>query len=74
MRKFNFSVIYIENDKLKHKQIKAYAATEAFEEWKISFPNTVPLSAGLGTVNKEYWKAIKEREEEIVKANKENKQ
>ena len=69
MRKFNFSVIYIENDKLKHKQIKAYSAAEAFEEWKMSFPNTVPLSAGLGTVNKEYWKTIKEHEEEIVKEN-----
>lgn len=66
MRKFAFSVIYIENNQLKHKQIKSYAAMEALEEWKVLHPNTIPLSAGLGSVSKEYWKVLKEHEKEIV--------
>ena len=59
MRKYPFTVIYIENGNLKHKQIRdfdAICATETFKEIK---PNVEVLEAGLGTVSKEYWNELK---------------
>lgn len=66
MRKFRFCVIYIEDGKIKHKQISAYAAPCAIEDFKLLKPNAQVLEAGLGCVSKEYWKALKEKEAEII--------
>lgn len=67
MRKFRFCVIYIEDNKLKHKQISSYSAFLACEDFKELKPNAIVLEAGLGSVSKEGWKNLKAREEEIVK-------
>ena len=59
MRKYPFTVIYIEDGNLKHKQIRdfsAFCATETFQEMK---PNVEVLEAGLGVVSKEYWNELK---------------
>ena len=70
MMRFGFSIIYIDKDrKLKHKKIQSYSALEARYTWEEQHPDTVVLSAGLGTVNKEAWAALKEHEAEIVQAN-----
>jgi len=67
MMRFGFSIIYIDKDrKLKHKKIQSYSAPEARYTWEEQHPDTVVLSAGLGTVNKEAWVALKEHEAEIV--------
>lgn len=66
MRKFRFCVIYVEGKKIKHKQINTYSAAVAVEEFKELKPNAIVLEAGLGCVSKEYWKALKEKENEIV--------
>lgn len=59
MRKYPFTVIYIEDGNLKHKQIRdfsAFCAIETFQEMK---PNVEALEAGLGAVSKEYWNELK---------------
>lgn len=63
MRKFRFCVIYIEGGKIKHKQISAYSAPCAIEDFKLLKPNAQVLEAGLGCVSKEYWKVLKEKED-----------
>lgn len=67
MRKFRFTVIYIENRKLKHKQINAYSAFLACEDFKELKPSAEVLEAGLGSVKRESWHALKAKEQEIVK-------
>lgn len=70
MMQFGFSIIYIDKDhKLKHKKIQSYSAPEARYTWEEQHPDTIVLSAGLGTVNKEAWAALKKHEAEIVQAN-----
>lgn len=70
MMRFGFSIIYIDKDhKLKHKKIQSYSALEARYTWEEQHPNTVVLSAGLGTINKEAWAALKKHEAETVQAN-----
>lgn len=67
MRKVRFTVIYIENEQLKHKQINAYHAQLACEDFEELNPNSIVLEAGLGSINKEAWKEIKAHEKEIIK-------
>ena len=66
MRKFRFCVIYIEDGKIKHKQINAFSAPCATKDFKLLKPNSIVLEAGFGCVSKEYWKALKEKEAEII--------
>ena len=66
MRKFRFSVIYIEDNKLKHKQISSWSAECAFMDFKELHPNVEVLEAGLGSINKEWWKTVKVNEKEII--------
>lgn len=74
MRKFTFTVLFVENDKIKHRQIKSYSAFCAMEDFKDQNPNTIPFGAGLGSVNKAYWAELKRNEENIVKAVKDQPQ
>lgn len=67
MRKFRFTVIYIDGEQLKHKQINAYHAQLACDEFEELNPNVIVLEAGLGSINKEAWKEIKAHEKEIIK-------
>lgn len=57
-RKFRFSVIYIKDGKLKHKQVMSYAAFCAVEEFQEANPDVEVLEAGLGSINKEVWKEV----------------
>lgn len=57
MRKFPFTVIYIdENNKLRHKQIRDYSAVCACYTFEELYPKVEVLEAGLGSINKESWK------------------
>lgn len=60
MRKFKFTVIYIEDNKLKHKQVSSFSAPCACEELKEMKPNAEVIEAGLGSVTKEYWNKLLE--------------
>ena len=66
MRKFRFSVIYIEDNKLKHKQISSWSAECACMDFEELHPNVEVLEAGLGGINMEVWKTIKANEKEII--------
>ena len=74
MRKFRFTVIYIQDEQLKHKQINAYHAKLACEDFEELNPNATVLEAGLGSINKEAWKEIKAHEKEIIKEFMESKE
>ena len=73
MRKFRFCVIYIEDNKLKHKQINSFSAHCAMEDFKELKPNAIVVEAGLGSVSKEYWQFLKQKEKEIIKTLQEKK-
>ena len=66
MRKFRFTVIYIENNKLKHKQISSFSAECACMDFEELHPNIEVLAAGLGSINMEWWKALKANEKEMI--------
>lgn len=66
MRKFRFSVIYIENNKLKHKQISSWSAECACMDFEELYPNVEVIEAGLGSINMEWWKTVKANEKEII--------
>ena len=66
MRKFRFSVIYIEDNKLKHKQISSCCAECACMYFKELHPNVEVIEAGLGSINIECWKTVKANEKEII--------
>ena len=66
MIKLIFTVIYIKDKKLKHKQISSYSAFLACEEFEELNPSAIVLEAGLGSINKEAWKRIKDKEKEII--------
>lgn len=73
MRKFRFCVIYVDEGKLKHKQISSFSAPCAMEDFKELKPDVTVLEAGLGSVSKEYWSFLKQKEKEIIKTLQEDK-
>lgn len=74
MRKFRYTIIYIENEQLKHKQVNAYHAQLACYDFERLNPNTIVLEAGLGSINNVAWKELKAHEKEIIKDFMENKE